>query len=82
MSSLASGLLTIGPRFGGALNGAALQFSAAFDTNMSPQDFVNDMKKKNEYIMGIGKWKKPREINHFIQFHEKKICCNFIFIFQ
>merc|ERR1712150_332444 len=45
VSSLASGLLTIGPRFGGALNAAAEQFS---------QGFVNDMKKKNEYISGIG----------------------------
>ena len=54
VSSLASGLLTIGPRFGGALNAAAEQFSAAFDSNKSPKDFVVDMKKKNEYIMGIG----------------------------
>ena len=54
VSSLASGLLTIGPRFGGALNAAAEQFSAAFDSNTSPQDFVTNMKKKNEYIMGIG----------------------------
>merc|ERR1712050_269284 len=54
VSALASGLLTIGPRFGGALDGAAEQFSAAFDANMTPQQFIADMKKKNEYIMGIG----------------------------
>ena len=54
VSSLASGLLTIGPRFGGALNAAAEQFSAAFDSNKSPNEFVVGMKKKNEYIMGIG----------------------------
>ena len=54
VSSLASGLLTIGPRFGGALNDAAEQFSNAFDSNKSPQEFVNEMKKKNQYIMGIG----------------------------
>lgn len=54
VSSLASGLLTIGPRFGGALNDAALQFSAAFDSSQTPQQFVNEMKKKNQYIMGIG----------------------------
>jgi len=54
VSSLASGLLTIGPRFGGALNEAAEQFSGAFDRKMSPQEFVSDMRKRNEYIMGIG----------------------------
>jgi len=54
VSSLASGLLTIGPRFGGALNAAAEQFSAAYDANKTPQEFVVEMKKKNEYIMGIG----------------------------
>jgi ATP citrate (pro-S)-lyase len=31
VSSLASGLLTIGDRFGGALDGAARQFSWAYD---------------------------------------------------
>ena len=51
---IASGLLTIGPRFGGALNEAAEQFSGAFDRKMSPQEFVSDMRKRNEYIMGIG----------------------------
>jgi citrate synthase len=37
-----------GPRFGGALNAAAEQFSAAFDANKSPEEFVIEMKKKNE----------------------------------
>lgn len=32
VSSLVSGLLTIGDRFGGALDGAAKQFSEAYDT--------------------------------------------------
>ena len=54
ISSLCSGLLTIGPRFGGALDGAAQTFSAAFDSKMSPEDFVNDMRKKRKLIMGIG----------------------------
>jgi len=54
VSSLASGLLTIGPRFGGALNEAAEQFSGAFDRKMTPAEFVSDMRKRNEYIMGIG----------------------------
>lgn len=54
VSSLASGLLTIGERFGGALDGAAQQFSAAFDHSWSPQDFVANMRKQNQLIMGIG----------------------------
>merc|ERR1712241_1459876 len=54
VSSLCSGLLTIGPRFGGALNEAAEQFSGAYDKKMSPGEFVTEMRKKNQYIMGIG----------------------------
>merc|ERR1712036_195819 len=44
VSALCSGLLTIGPRFGGALDDAARQFSAAFDAGTSPEDFVDNMK--------------------------------------
>lgn len=54
VSSVVSGLLTIGDRFGGALDGAAKQFSEAYDTNLHPQDFVNLMRKKGQLIMGIG----------------------------
>ncbi|ESO97048.1 hypothetical protein LOTGIDRAFT_201946 [Lottia gigantea] len=54
ISSLTSGLLTIGDRFGGALDAAAKQFSDAYDRGMIPMDFVNDMRKKGQLIMGIG----------------------------
>lgn len=54
VSSVTSGLLTIGDRFGGALDGAARQFSEAYDSNQHPMDFVNDMRKKGQLIMGIG----------------------------
>jgi len=54
VSSLVSGLLTIGDRFGGALDGAAKQFSEAFDANCSPHQFVNDMRAQGRLIMGIG----------------------------
>jgi len=54
VSSLTSGLLTIGDRFGGALDGAAKQFSEAFDAGLSPMDFVNKMRKEGNLIMGIG----------------------------
>jgi len=54
MSAVASGILTIGPRFGGAVAGAALSFKAAFDAKLTPDEFVDSMKKKNEKIQGIG----------------------------
>jgi len=54
VSCLASGLLTIGDRFGGALDGAAKQFSEAFDQGLHPADFVNKMRKEGQLIMGIG----------------------------
>ena len=43
-----------GNRFGGALDGAAQQFSAAYDKGMLPGEFVNEMRRKHELIMGIG----------------------------
>ena len=54
VSSLVSGLLTIGPRFGGALDEAALMFSDASDNGTDPEQFVKDMRKANKLIMGIG----------------------------
>uniref|UniRef100_A0A0K0D2F1 ATP citrate synthase n=1 Tax=Angiostrongylus cantonensis TaxID=6313 RepID=A0A0K0D2F1_ANGCA len=54
ISSLVSGLLTIGDRFGGALDGAARQFSEAVDKGWSPMQFVNEMRKQGMHIMGIG----------------------------
>jgi len=54
VSALASGLLTIGPRFGGALDDAAKQFSDALDSGLSPKDFIDGMKKNNQLVMGIG----------------------------
>lgn len=54
VSSVVSGLLTIGDRFGGALDEAAKQFSGAYDSNLHPMEFVNSMRKKGQLIMGIG----------------------------
>lgn len=54
VSSLASGLLTIGDRFGGALDGAARQFSQAYDSGMLPMEFVNETRKQHKLILGIG----------------------------
>uniref|UniRef100_A0A224YTI9 ATP-citrate synthase n=1 Tax=Rhipicephalus zambeziensis TaxID=60191 RepID=A0A224YTI9_9ACAR len=54
ISSLVSGLLTIGDRFGGALDAAARQFSEAYNSRQIPMEFVNSMRKKGILIMGIG----------------------------
>jgi ATP citrate (pro-S)-lyase len=60
VSSLASGLLTIGERFGGALDGAAEQFSQAYDQGLTPADFVDSMRKQHKLILGIGHLIKSR----------------------
>ena len=54
VSALASGLLTIGPRFGGALDEAAEMFMTAVDAGQDAATFVTTMRKKNKLIMGIG----------------------------
>ena len=54
ISSLVSGLLTIGPRFGGAIDGAALHFSKAYDEGKEPVRFVNEMKAAGINVPGIG----------------------------
>ncbi|POR37333.1 Putative ATP-citrate synthase subunit 1 [Tolypocladium paradoxum] len=60
ISALVSGLLTIGSRFGGALDGAAEEFTKAFDKNLSPREFVDSMRKANKLIPGIGHRVKSR----------------------
>jgi ATP-citrate lyase alpha-subunit len=54
VSALASGLLTIGPRFGGAVNDAAELFSHYHDAGQTPDFMVQDMKAKGANIPGIG----------------------------
>jgi ATP citrate (pro-S)-lyase len=54
VSSLCSGLLTIGPRFGGALDEAAKMFADAQDSGIAAKDWIEKMKKSNQLIMGIG----------------------------
>ena len=52
VSSLVAGLLTIGPRFGGAVNGAAKVWFESL--GVDPQTLVEDFAKRKEYIPGIG----------------------------
>jgi ATP citrate (pro-S)-lyase len=54
VSSLVSGLLTIGDRFGGALDGSAKMFTEAFDKGLSPMLFVNEQRRLGKLIPGIG----------------------------
>lgn len=54
VESLVTGLLTIGPRFGGAIDGAAKYFKYAHDNNMSPKEFLAYMKNEGVPIPGIG----------------------------
>lgn len=51
---LVTGLLTIGPRFGGAIDGAAQYFKYADDNKLTPAEFLNYMKKEGVPIPGIG----------------------------
>ncbi len=54
VESLVTGLLTIGPRFGGAIDNAAKYFKFAQDNNMTAQEFVAYMKNQAIPIPGIG----------------------------
>lgn len=54
VESLVSGLLTIGPRFGGAIADAAKDFYGAWSANESAADFVVRKKREGKLIMGIG----------------------------
>lgn len=54
LESIISGMVTIGPRFGGAVNGAAQHFTYGLENNYEPREFIDVMKKKNIRIQGIG----------------------------
>jgi len=54
ISSLVTGLLTIGPRFGGAIDGAAHYFKLGNDQGMAADEFVTYMAEQGMVIPGIG----------------------------
>lgn len=54
VSSLAAGLLTIGPRFGGAINEAAGIWLGGLSEPTKPAALVEDFAAKGRYISGIG----------------------------
>lgn len=54
VSCVCSGMLTIGPRFGGAVDDSARYFKKAVDEGLEPDAFVEQMKKQGLRIPGIG----------------------------
>ena len=54
ISALASGMLTIGPRFGGAIDGAAQNFLRGYASGLTPEQFIKEMKSKGQLVPGIG----------------------------
>lgn len=54
VSGLVAGLLTVGPRFGGAINGAADAWLNGIKNDLRPKEFVNNYKANNGIIPGIG----------------------------
>lgn len=54
ISSLVSGLLTIGPRFGGAVSGAAKIWFDSVSSGLEPARVVEDYAQRKTYIPGIG----------------------------
>ncbi len=54
VSSLAAGMLTIGPRFGGAINAAAGNWLDGAEGGETARQFVERFAKKGEPIPGIG----------------------------
>ncbi|MFZ2544745.1 MAG: citrate/2-methylcitrate synthase [Candidatus Saccharimonadales bacterium] len=54
VSALTAGLLTIGPRFGGAINTASMGWVDGVTNEMSAKDFVDSFVGKGGIISGIG----------------------------
>jgi len=54
VDSLAAGLMTVGPRFGGAVSDAAREWFDAVQHSITPADLVEKRARAKEYIGGIG----------------------------
>lgn len=54
VSSLVAGLLTIGPRFGGAVNDAASAWLGGVESGATPKGFVDNLTKQSGIVPGIG----------------------------
>lgn len=62
VSSLVAGLLTIGPRFGGAINAAGDNWLRGIEYNTSPDLFIEDFAKNGGVVPGIGHKKYHRDL--------------------
>lgn len=60
-SSLCAGLLTVGPRFGGAIQDACRGFWDACVRRQSAREFVDEMGRANRRIAGIGHRVKSKD---------------------
>ncbi len=54
VDSLAAGLMTIGPRFGGAVSGAANEWLSGVTEAKDPAEHIESYAKVKKYIAGIG----------------------------
>jgi len=54
VSALCAGLLSIGKRFGGAVNEAAKNWIMGVESGNTPEEFVENFSKNSEIIEGIG----------------------------
>jgi ATP citrate (pro-S)-lyase len=54
VSSLAAGLLTVGPRFGGAINEAAVIWLKGVSEGYEPATLIEEFASQRKYISGIG----------------------------
>jgi len=54
VDSLVAGLLTVGPRFGGAVSGSAGVWLNGVSSGVSAKELVEDYAVRKEYILGIG----------------------------
>jgi len=54
VSSLTAGIMTIGPRFGGAINAAAGEWLRAVKDGVSAQEFVESFARRGDVVPGIG----------------------------
>jgi ATP citrate (pro-S)-lyase len=54
ISSLTAGIMTIGPRFGGAINAAAGEWVRGVSEDISAQEFVEGFARRGDIVPGIG----------------------------
>lgn len=78
VSSVCSGLLTIGDLHGGAIAEAAANFYQAVNDGLSAREFVDKMKRENRLISGIGhKIKSSKNPDKRVELLDRYTCEHF-----